>query len=134
MSKKTGLLDDDGFDQNLKALDASYFENPSFQPGFFIIKTVLRDTIISPNVSRWGFTRLNKITSFCTLFGGLAPKALRGTLPAPIVFQQRHLKDFPASINQQRKGLGHPIADPRTFQPVDRHDVPYSGVSVNFIY
>lgn len=49
--KKTGLLDDDGYDQNLKALDQSYFENPTFRPGFFIIKTVLRDTIISQNVS-----------------------------------------------------------------------------------
>lgn len=48
--KKTGLLDDDGYDQNLKPLDQSYFENPSFRPGFFVIKTVLRDTIISQNV------------------------------------------------------------------------------------
>lgn len=50
--RKTGLLDDDGYDQNLKPLAMSFFENPSFRPGFFIIKSVLRGTIISQNVRR----------------------------------------------------------------------------------
>lgn len=57
--KKTGLLDDDGYDQNLKPLDQSYFENPSFRPGFFVIKTVLRDTIISQNVGSHIYYEVN---------------------------------------------------------------------------
>lgn len=59
MIKKTGLLDDDGYDQNLKPLDQSYFENPSFRPGFFVIKTVLRDTIISQNVGSHIYYEVN---------------------------------------------------------------------------